>query len=143
MRSVANKSKKTTIVFRDFVEFEEATGLLWMLKHINELKMIGLSVMPDTDGSYRATKTNKQYLDRFCRRNPGYHVISETYKSEEIIASMGSESENWIVRTLTNSSQDNNYTRRYYLADGDGALDCELIEMICINKTNVIPFRRT
>ena len=136
MRQVA---EKITALY-SFKEFEKVTGILWRLKDISELKMIGLKLMPDTDGSYFPSATNKLYLNKFCKRNPGYHIVSDVHHS--LSDMLGDDAKNWICRKMVNCCADLKSTRRYYLADGDGAIACELNEMICVNETNVIPFRR-
>ena len=131
-------AKKPSIIY-SLAEFEKITGMLWKLKHIEELKYIGLTLMPDTDGSYRPNADVLKYLKKFCKDNPGYHIVSETHYSDELSESMGKEARNWIVRTFVNSCADLNYTRRYYLADGYRT-KCEMISLQ--PDSNVVPFRR-
>jgi hypothetical protein len=138
MREITNESRLKSTVFDSFEDFEARTGILWQLRHIEGLKYIGLSLMPETDGSYRPNKAVLRYLKRFCRDNPAYHIVSETHYSDQISEGLGPD---WMVRTFVNCCADLNFTRRYYLADGDGEFPYELVEMTAIAETNVIPFR--
>lgn len=141
-RSMSNPTAKT-LTFRSFDEFEGLTGILFHLKHINELTALGLKLFPETDGSYRPKKVVLDYLKTFCHNNPGYHIVSETHYSDVLSEQLGSEKGKWIIRTFVNYCANIRDTRRYYLADGCADKSCQLVEMMPIVDTNVIPFRRS